>query len=175
MLSTLVITIFGADRPGLVETTAARVAAHGGNWLESRLLRLGGHFAGIVRVEVDAARATELRDALQQADSTGLTVVVHAVSESAPASGQPASATLEVVGHDRPGIIRTLSHALAARRVNVEELTTERVSAPMTGEPIFRAHASLSFPQGLDPSTVRADLEKIADDLMVDLRLTPGQ
>ena len=173
MLSTLVITIFGADRPGLVETTAARVAAHGGNWLESRLLHLGGHFAGIVRVEVDATRVQELRQALQQPDTTGLTVVVHEAQESAPVPSENAPATLEVVGHDRPGIIRALSHTLAARRVNVEELATERISAPMTGEPIFQARASLTFPPGLDPATVLADLEKIAGDLMVDIRFSP--
>lgn len=173
MLSTLIITLFGADRPGLVEATAARVAAHGGNWLESRLLHLGGHFAGIVRVEVEAARAAELRQALLTPDSFGLTIVVHEPEKPAPLPGTHAPATLEVVGHDRPGIIRALSHALAAHHVNVEELTTERTNAPMTGEPIFQARASLSFPPGLDPSTVRTELEKIASDLMVDIRLTP--
>ncbi len=173
MLSTLVITLFGADRPGLVEATAARVAAHGGNWLESRLLHLGGHFAGIVRIEVDATRAAELRQALLQPEPLGLTVVVHEAETSPRAPGDTTPATLEVVGHDRPGIIRALSRALAAQHVNVEELTTERTNAPMTGEPIFQARASLSFPQGLDPSTLRVELEKIAGDLMVDLRLTP--
>ncbi len=172
MLSTLVITLFGADRPGLVEATAARVAAHGGNWLESRLLHLGGHFAGIVRVEVEASRAAELRQALLQPDPVGLTVVVHEAESSPRVATDKAPAILEVVGHDRPGIIRALSHALAARHVNVEELTTERTNAPMTGEPIFQARASLSFPPGLDPSTVRTDLEKIAGDLMVDIQFT---
>ncbi len=173
MLATLVITIFGEDRPGLVETMASRVAAHGGNWLESRLLHLGGHFAGIVRVEVDASRIKELRDVLQQPDGAGLTFVLHEAQTSLAAPSENAPATLEVVGHDRPGIVRALSHALAARRVNVEELATERISAPMTGEPIFQARASLTFPPGLDPATVRADLEKIAGDLMVDIRFSP--
>ena len=48
----LVMTVIGQDRPGLVESVAALVAENGGNWLESRMSRLGGHFAGILRVEV---------------------------------------------------------------------------------------------------------------------------
>ena len=52
MQTTLVMTVIGADRTGLVEAVAKVVAEHGGNWLESRMCRLGGEFAGIVRVAV---------------------------------------------------------------------------------------------------------------------------
>lgn len=174
MLSTLIITMFGPDRPGLVESTASRVAAHGGNWLESRLLHLSGHFTGIVRVEIPSAQAAALTTALRQSDTSGLTLVVHEASatpEVVPVLGTPA--TLEVVGHDRPGIVRALSQVLASRGVNVEELSTERISAPMTGEPIFQARAALTFPSGVDAATLKQDLEKIASDLMVDVRFGP--
>lgn len=176
MLTTVVITIFGADRPGLVEAVAARVAAHGGNWLESRLLHLGGHFAGIVRLEVDAARRAALLDALRQSDDSGLTIIVHETTDAGvlrAASGS--TVTLEVVGQDRPGIVRAISRALAARGVNVEELATERTSAPMSGEPIFQARATVTLPAGIDPATLRGDLEKIAADLMVDVRFPAGK
>ena len=61
----LVMTVIGVDRPGLVQIVAARVADHGGNWLESRMCRLGGQFAGILRIEVEAARRDELERALR--------------------------------------------------------------------------------------------------------------
>ena len=38
----LVMTVIGQDRPGLVDSVAGLVAEHGGNWLESRMSRLGG-------------------------------------------------------------------------------------------------------------------------------------
>jgi glycine cleavage system regulatory protein len=171
MLTTVVITIFGPDRPGLVEAVATRVAANGGNWLESRLLHLGGHFAGIVRVEVDEARLGELLIALRAGDGPGLRIVVHDTrTASEGIAAARTVATLEVVGHDRPGIVRAISRALAERGVNVEELATERSSAPMSGEPIFQARATVALPAGLDIATLRRDLEKIAADLMVDVR-----
>ena len=70
------------------------------------------------------------------------------------------------------GIVRAISRALSARGVNVEELATERTSAPMSGEPIFQARATLTLPAGLEAATVRSDLEKIAADLMVDVRFS---
>ena len=52
----LVMTIISPDRTGLVESIARTVAENGGNWLESRMCRLGGEFAGILRVEIPAAK-----------------------------------------------------------------------------------------------------------------------
>jgi len=172
MLTTLVMTVIGADRPGLVQLVAASVADHGGNWLESRMCRLGGQFAGILRVEVDEVRAEELKRALDGLAASGLRVIVHAESATAgPAKGS--LAVLDVVGHDRPGILRSVSSVLASHGLNVEELASERVSAPMGGGTLFQAHALLLVPEDVKLGGVRADLEKIAGDLMVDLRLQP--
>jgi glycine cleavage system regulatory protein len=168
------MTVIGADRPGLVQLVAARVADHGGNWLESRMCRLGGQFAGILRVEVDAGRVDELVGALHRLEEHKLRVIVHAESGTAvKAAGT--LALLEVVGQDRPGILRTVSGVLAAHGVNVEELASERVSAPMGGGTLFQAKATVLVPTTVSLAAVRADLEKIATDLMVDLQAAVGR
>ena len=172
MLSTLVLSIISADRPGLVQLVAARVADHDGNWLESRLCHLGGQFAGIVRVEVPAAKVAALRQALQQLEKDGLRVTADAGGDAVPASGL--TATLELVGNDRPGILRTVTGVLPAHGVNVEELSSECVSAPMGVGDLFQAKARVLVPAGVKLEAVRADLEKIAQDLMVDLKLQPA-
>lgn len=172
MLSNLVMTVIGADRPGLVQLVSACVADHGGNWLESRMCRLGGQFAGILSVEVAVERADELTRALAELEAQGLRVIIHAEAAAA-ATKVGAVATLELVGHDRPGILRSVSSVLAAHGVNVEELASERVSAPMGGGILFQARATVLVPPGATLSGVREDLEKIAADLMVDLKLQP--
>ena len=173
MLTTLVMTVIGADRPGLVQLIAACVADRGGNWLESRMGHLGGQFAGIISVEVPAERADELKRALQRLEAEGLRVIVHTEPGPAPRAAGTA-VVVEVVGHDRPGILRQVSAVLAAHRANVEELASERVSAPMGGGTLFRARATVLVPDAAQLPGLRADLEKIAADLMVDLRLNPA-
>src|SRR4051812_39342368 len=121
----LVMTIIGQDRPGLVETVAALVAQHGGNWLESRMSRLGGQFAGILRVEAPSENELPLIAALEKLSAQGLTVVVHPDRETLSPNSAKFS-RLEIVGQDRPGIVREISRVLAAHAVNVEELETER-------------------------------------------------
>ncbi len=162
----VVMTVIGPDRTGLVEAVARAVAGHGGNWLESRMCRLGGEFAGILRVEVPADKKTALLEALQKVP--GLAVTVR--SAETPISQAGARDTkLEIVGSDRPGIVREISAALARAGVNVEEFSSEVSSAPMSGETLFKASARLQLPQGCDAGALKRDLEKIAADLLVDV------
>lgn len=168
MQSLLVMTVIGQDRPGLVESVADLVASHGGNWLESRMSRLGGQFAGILRVEVPAEKEPALISELKALNARGLSVVVHSDQrQSEPPAGR--LRTLEIVGQDRPGIVRQISHALASHGVNVEELHTECASAAMTGETLFKARAKLRVPESADVEKIRQNLEKIASDLIVDI------
>jgi glycine cleavage system regulatory protein len=166
------MTVIGEDRPGLVESVSRLVAEHGGNWLESRMARLGGQFAGIVQVQVPAEKEQSLAESLQRLADRGLNIVVKADHASAP----PAQRVhlLEIVGQDRPGIIRQISQALASFGVNVEQLDTECRSAAMSGETIFKANARLSIPSNCDLAQLRQSLEKIAGDLIVDVNLEPA-
>jgi glycine cleavage system regulatory protein len=164
----LVMTIIGLDRTGLVESVARVVADHGGNWLESRMCRLGGEFAGILRVEIPAAKKSPLLNALQKLQANGLQIIVRDDSPKAEKiSGRLTK--LEIVGSDRPGIVREITSALARANVNVEEFFSEVVSAPMSGETLFKASARLQLPELCDLAALKKDLEKIAADLLVDV------
>ncbi len=167
----LVFTVIAADKPGVVELLAQTVADHGANWLGSRMARLAGEFAGIVEVDVPEASADALSVALAALDRDGLRVQLGRSERSEPASGEWLPLHLELVGDDRPGIVHDISQALARRGVNVSELVTRCESAPMSGEALFRATASLLLPSGATIEELREDLEKIAHDLMVDLTL----
>ncbi len=164
----LVMTVISPDRTGLVESIARSVAAHGGNWLESRMCRLGGEFAGILRVEIPAEKKSALLDALQKLEANGLQIIVRA-DQSGAATISDRETTLEIIGSDRPGIVRDITSALARAGVNVEEFSSEVVSAPMSGETLFKAQARLHLPVQCDLAVLKADLEKIAADLLVDV------
>ena len=172
MQTSLVLTVLGQDRTGLVESLARLVAEHGGNWLESRMCRLGGEFAGILRLEVPETRQAGFIGALEKLKENGLAIAVRPDSSTSTAP-RTSLMSLDLVGNDRPGIVRQVTAALVNRGVNVEELSTECASAPMSGELLFKAAARLLVPESCDVQKLREDLERIAADLMVDLRLAP--
>jgi glycine cleavage system regulatory protein len=147
------------------------VAGHGGNWLESRMNRLGGQFAGIIRVEIAPAAEPALTRDLAALSAEGLTVVWR--SDVEEQGGTRRFAAIELVGLDRPGIVRDISQALARAGANVEELTTSRESAAMSGEPLFKAEIKISLPENCEVGAIRRELEEIAANLLVDISLEP--
>jgi glycine cleavage system regulatory protein len=171
MNSTLVMTIIGVDHPGLVSRLSTVIADHGGNWLESRMAHLGGHFAGILRIELPAEQETQLLAALRALEPQGITVHTHADS-AAPAATPGQLVTVTVVGHDRPGIVRQISQTFAQLRVNVEDLASHCESAPMSGETHFHATATVQLPATCTLDQLRQALEEIATELMVDIHVS---
>lgn len=160
------MTLIGPDRTGLVESVARVVAGHGGNWLESRMCRLGGEFAGILRVEVAVENKSALLDAVQKIP--GLRVIVGG-SEANIAKKNTREIKIEIIGQDRPGIVREISAALARAQVNVEEFSSEVASGAMSGEQLFKASARLQLPDNCNITALKKELETIAGDLLVDI------
>ncbi len=169
MMTSLVLTVIGPDKPGLVEMLAQTISDHQGNWLESGMSRLAGKFAGILIAQVPKDKADQLGAALQELEGQGLKIAVEQAGENQEAARK--TFTLELVGHDKPGIVRDISQALAKRKVNVEKLNTELVSGSMSAELLFKAEAELSAAAGTDLDELQDDLEAIASDLMVDITL----
>ncbi len=169
-MAKLVLTVIGDDRPGLVSAVSGAVADHGGNWVEGQMARLAGKFVGIVLVDVPDERAGDLEAAVQ-ARTDGLLDVTVTPTEQ---TGVPLGRTLRLhlLGNDRPGIVQHVSQVLAEHGVSIDELETVTREAPMGGGPLFETEAVLRAPEGVAVETLRAALEQIAGELMVDLELT---
>lgn len=165
----LVLTVIGRDRPGLVSAVSGPVEARGGSWQQSQMARLAGEFAGIVLVSVPEDAVPALEADLAALSGSGLRVDVRRSDE--PAERPPTSVGLHLLGTDRPGIVAEISRTIAAHGVGIESLATDLREAPMAGGLLFEVTAELSAPGDGDLDALRAALEQLADELMVDLSL----
>ena len=170
----LVLTLIGDDRPGVVGQLSRVISEHQGNWLESSMSHLSGKFAGIVSISVPRAQVEPLKAAL--AALPGLRINAETTdNEDAPADApeqrKERRLKLSLVGHDRIGIVREVSQVLTRHRVNVENLSTHTASAPMSAAILFYATAELTAQPSLDTRELTRDLEALSNDLMVDIAL----
>lgn len=163
----LVVSVISDDKPGVVEKLSSVVADNGGNWETSRMAHFAGKFAGILRISVAEADAQRLQDALAQLGGQGYKLQVERAGEVNDAERQVLH--LKLIGNDRPGIVREISRALATRRFNVEQLETGYDSTPWSGEPLFTAACTVSVSGEADMDGLQEDLDKIADELGVDI------
>ena len=165
----MVLTVIGEDRPGLVQTLADAVASHGGNWERSRMTELAGLFAGIVVIEAPDDRGAAFRGALHD-----LAGVLHVGVHRAPgrADVTPGQViTLDLLGNDRPGIVKEVAGVFGRHGVSIDELSTDTRDAPMSGGVLFEAHLVAPLSDATDLDALRGDLERLASELMVDITL----
>ena len=169
-MATLILTVTDDDRPGVVSVLSAPINAHGASWEHSQLSGLAGKFAGTVLVAVDDERLDALVVDLMALNVPGFNIVVERTDEPV----EPASLRLhlDLLGADHPGIVAEISAALTARRINIEELVTDVREAPMAGGTLFEARAVLAAPPTTSTEELRSMLEGLADELMVEIRVS---
>jgi glycine cleavage system regulatory protein len=169
--TSLVVTVMGPDRPGIVRMLSDRAQRYGANWAASRLSRLAGEFAGMVHFEVPPENATALADSLRGLErSSGLKLVI-AKSDSAPVPTGQRGVELELVGNDRVGIVSNLTRILADSGVSIEHINTELVGTTPSGPRTFKIVAHLLVPNTLSSDELRRRLETVASEMMVDIAL----
>ena len=168
----IVLTVIGDDRPGLVAALAEVVSRHSGNWERSQMAELAGKFAGIVVVSLPAQRIEDLTAALRSLDGL-LEVTAH------PEAPKPAVAApewrIDLLGTDRPGIVHEVSSVLNRHSVSIETMDTLTREAPMAGGQLFEARVVVRPSDASDMAVMRADLEHLAAELLVEIAIAPGQ
>ncbi|MFK7957478.1 MAG: glycine cleavage system protein R [Lysobacterales bacterium] len=170
-----VITLTASDRPGIVDKVAETVARFHGNWLESTMTRLAGQFAGITLVSLPANEADAFLQAVNALGTEGINASCERCDAGAASTHNVNAITdgnlqqIELVGSDRPGIVKQLSELLKTLNVNVERIETSRQAGSMSGSPLFTAKALISLPQELPSNTLAERLEVLSSDLQVSL------
>ena len=173
MQTTLIITILGADRSGLVKSISETINQFNGNWTESRMSHLAGKFAGILQVSLPQDQVDELTKALELLQSNGLKVSIEKADQSEDATVKSAKVlSLDLLGQDRPGIVRDITDQLARLNVNIEELESQVKEASMSGGTLFSAQLKLGLPENVTTQAVQDSLESMSDQFMVDINFS---
>lgn len=170
-MTALVVTFMADDKPGLVSLLSKTVSAHQGNWLDSSLSQLAGKFTGILVVQVSDEHAEALSQALLGLRAQGINLICEA-SQSEDISTDHTELVLDLVGHDKPGIVRDISTVLAQHNANVIKLSSELVPGSMSSELLFKAQGRVTVPASVDVDQLQDALEAIAADLLVDISFT---
>ena len=159
----LVMTVLGPDRPGLLATLSATIYSHGGSWFESKLSRFAGHFAGILRCDCPDERHDELIEALNQLEGLNMQIV----KELNVPHRIVKHINFDVRGHHHPGIVRKISSIIAQIGGNLEELSTERDAAPQPGHFLFRTVGCVAVNDEFDSNRLEHMLQDLGSDITV--------
>ena len=166
-MKSILISVLGDDKPGLLDSLSEIIVSNDGDWIESNMSTVEAKFAGILRVNVPAKNAKKL---IKELTSSKLGLQI-ACEETVPVTHSDyKSYNIELIGQNHVGIINKLSHVLTYElKANVEGLKTEIIDASMSGEQLFKAQITLHLPKSVDERLIKDKLELIADEMMVEI------
>jgi glycine cleavage system regulatory protein len=160
----LVISCIGPDQTGLVDTLSKIISKHQGNWQVSSLHHLSGFFAGVIEVAVTSDKSESLISELKAIN--GLSCQIEMAEPNLP--DVVSNLVLDITANDRAGIVQEVSSVIHHQSGNLIKLVSSKNSAAHTGQDIFKAKVQIDIDNKSVDDLINA-LEKIADDLMVDI------
>lgn len=164
-MQTLVISVLGQDKPGIIDSLAKVVFSHQGNWTGSSFAHMSGMFTGFVAIQVPQEQQQALVDGLN--GITGLSV--QSVEVALAPSSHKQVLHIDVMGNDRPGIVHALTQVLHRFNLNIMQFTSGVESAANWGSQMFKAHLEVAVTEDFDSDALQEALEALANEIVVDI------
>ena len=169
----LVITASGADKIGLVERLAGRIADCGCNIEESRMAVLEDKFALFMLVNGSWHALSKLEGQMNSlGEQLGLTII-HERTQKRERAEPAIPYAVEVVSMDQPGIVRSLAAFFSRNGINIEEVQTNTYPAPHTGTPLTSVVMTVGIHAKVHVPTLRGDFLDYCDELNLDATFEP--
>lgn len=164
MKRVFITTIVGDDRPDIINALAEKTRSMGGEWIKSKVTRLDGQFAAIMKVSIDEDKEAGLNEALTQAFDD-LTFTYAPVREIEPANTTVISLVLDC--DDRPGLTKEITRVLYDLSLRPERLEVSRLPVVEMGETVYSAKMSIGVPDTLNREQLSSALGRVCDSCRI--------
>jgi glycine cleavage system regulatory protein len=166
MKCVFITTITGPDSPGIIKSLAETTRAMGGEWEISRVMKLGGQFAGLMKVIVATESEASLKNELGQ-QFPQLTFSYAEIGTD-PAQAKK-TIKLEIDCKDRPGLTRDINNILVNLDLVVESMEFNRVHVSSIGEAMFNAKLALAVAESMSGEAIAEEIESLSEDVRVNV------
>ncbi len=172
------LSAIGRDRPGIVADLAELIYECDCNLEDSSMTILGSEFAVLLLLTGEGEEVERrLSSACKRLEwEKRLTVFFR------PLDGEPVPYgishrakpfELQAVGVDKAGIVARVARCLASQQINITQMSTASRPEPGTGTPIYSMRIRMEVPESVDATTLRRELDAVAEALNVDISLQP--
>ena len=166
MKSIFISTITGPDSPGIIKSLAEVTRSVGGEWITSKVMKLDGQFAALMKVSIEEKNENQLTEELAK-KFPELTILNAAL---APQSETPSKIiNLEIDCKDRPGLTKDINNILSNLDLVVENMEFNRVHVSTIGEAVFNAKLALAVSEETDGEALAEEIESFSEDLRVNV------
>ena len=164
MKSVFITTITGPDSLGIIKSLAEATRSIGGEWESSKVMKLGGQFAALMKVVIAEESVQSLKDELGRKFPQLVFQYAEVVAVAAQARK---TVNLEIDCKDRPGLTRDINNILANLDLVVENMEFNRVHVSSIGETMFNARLALAVADSVSGEEIAEEIESFAEEVRV--------
>ena len=161
----IIISALGPDKPGIVSKLSKVITDSKSNISESRMVKLGGDFTMMILASVSEKNMDSLVQNLNEI--TELTIEIHETNLGDD-EVERGEASIVLSGTDNEGLVYSLTEKLAEHNINIIEMNTGVVNAPMSGATLFLLNALVSYNKN-QLENIKKELIKLSDELDIDI------
>ena len=173
MQNYLVVSVLGADKPGIANEVTTLSSENDCNVIDSRMAVLGGEFAVIMMLSGSWNAIAKFEAALPALEKKFglLTLVKRTEIPKNKTNLMPYG--IQVVALDNPGIIKDISTFFSSQSINIENLQTDSYKAPHTAAPMLVLNMTVNIPVSMHIADLRDRFTLFCDDLNLDASMEP--
>ena len=164
MKSIFITTIVGDDRPDIINALAKTTRSLGGEWIKSKVSRLDGQFAAIMKVSIDEAQKEKLNQTLEK-EFADITFSYAEVREVQPEHTNIHDLVLDC--DDRPGLTKEITRALYDLNLRPENLEVSRLPVFQLGKTVYSVKMRVGIPDSLSKEELSDVLIKVCDSCRI--------
>lgn len=167
-----VVSVVGADRPGIIAEVTAALAQVGANLEDSTMSVLRGRLAMMMVVSASVPQQ-EMSQAIAGLTSDALHVSCRTLEQLDAQASQPCHPfTLSVYGADQPGLVSAITAEVARLGGNITDLSTRLIAADGPGgHPLYVLLADVDLPEQVPQLQLREALAHRATQVGVRVSL----
>lgn len=171
------LSAIGRDRPGIVADLSELIYECDCNLEDSSMTILGGEFAVLLLLSGHGAETERtLSQACKRLEWEKRLTVFFRPLEGEPArygtAERAVSYGLQATGIDKAGIVARVARCLADHGINITHMQTQSRPEPGSGVAIYTMNIRMDIAPSVGIPPLRERLERIADELHINIDLT---
>ena len=165
-MNKIIIYVSGKDRIGIISDISKEISKLNGNIETSKMIKSYDKFNMLLLVSINSKRVNELRNNFKIYSDLNVLIDDINVSENE---------TLDkyifiLKGANTEGIVHQYTNLFSKNRVNIIDMNTKIVNAPVTGSPLFYVKAVILIPENFKISMIADEIKKMENELNVKIK-----
>lgn len=162
----LIIYINGKDRVGLISDITKEISNLNGNIEISKMIKLDQDFNMLILVSINNQKINLLNKNLSLYTDLNISIKKTLNNKTGPNSEY----IFILKGADTEGIVHQCTQLFSDLNINIIDLETKLINAPVTGTPLFYIKAIISVPKSLSLQTVKNKIDNLENNANVKIK-----